>query len=303
MPELFIELRSEEIPARMQKRAADDLRRLVTEGLAAAGLDCGETVAHVTPRRLALSVPDLAGTTPDVNEERKGPATTAPEQAIQGFLRSAGVSLDDCDIVEGKKGSYYVAKIAKPGRPVPEVVAELVPDVIARFPWPKSMRWGTGSLRWVRPLQSIIAVFDGKVVPFEIEGIAAGNKTVGHRFMSKGQVTVKGLEDYKYNLHLANVVVDASERADTIRADARKLSARHHLKLIEDEALIQETAGLVEWPVVLLGEFDQDYLDVPPEVIITSIKSHQKCFALRTKTGELSNRYLLVSNLLAADGG
>ncbi len=303
MPELFIELRSEEIPARMQKRAAEDLQRLVTEGLASAGLEFEEAIAHVTPRRLALSVSGLNKSTPDIKEERKGPGTDAPEQAIQGFLKAAGVTLDDCEIVEGKKGAFFVAKVARPGRPTPEVVSELMPQIINKFPWPKSMRWGSGQLRWVRPLQSVITTFNGRTVQYEVGGLTSGSKTIGHRFMSKGPITVKGLKDYIYNLHLANVVVDASERADTIRSDARKLSARHRLQLVEDETLIQETAGLVEWPVVLIGDFDSAFLAVPPEVIITSIKSHQKCFALRDKEGHLANRYLLVSNLIANDGG
>ena len=208
MPELFIELRSEEIPARMQKRAAGDLCRMITDGLTAAGLAFGDTEMLATPRRIALSVAGLGKTTPDINEERKGPRTDAPEKAIQGFLKSAGVTLKDCEVVESKKGSFYLAHIAKPGRETPEVIAELVPDVINKFPWPKSMRWGDGSLRWVRPLQSIITTFGGKVVPFEVGPLNSGNKTVGHRFMSKGDVRVKGLKDYKYNLHLANVVVD-----------------------------------------------------------------------------------------------
>ena len=303
MPELFIELRSEEIPARMQKRAAEDFCRLITDGLTVSGLEFGEAETLVTPRRIALSVAGLGKTTPDIKDERKGPRTDAPEKAIEGFLRSAGVKLADCEIVESKKGSFYVAHIAKPGRPTPEVIADLVPDVINKFPWPKSMRWGEGSLRWVRPLQSIITTFGGKVVPFEIGNLSSGNKTVGHRFMSKGDVRVKGLKDYKYNMHLANVVVDPLERSDTIRSYANKLAKRHKLELVGDEALIHETAGLVEWPVILIGSFDKAFLDVPPEVIITSIKSHQKCFALRDKAGELASRYLLVSNLLASDGG
>ena len=303
MAELFIELLSEEIPARMQRRAADDLRRLITDGLTAAGLEFDTSEALVTPRRLALSVAGVATSTPDINEERKGPRTDAPDKAINGFLKSAGVTIADCEVIENNKGSFYLAKISKPGRPTAEVIAELVPDVITKFPWPKSMRWGDGSLRWVRPLQSIIALFGGKVVPLEIAGLTSGNKTSGHRFMSKGDIRVKGLKDYKYNLHLANVVVDPDERADTIRADARKLAARYKVHLIDDENLIQETAGLVEWPVVLIGEFDKQFLDVPPEVVVTSLKQHQKCFALRHKSGDLASRYLMVSNLLATDGG
>jgi glycyl-tRNA synthetase beta chain len=304
MAELLLELFSEEIPARMQVRAADDLKKLVTGGLVEAGLTYEGAEAHVTPRRLALCVAGLATRTADQKEERKGPRIDAPEQAIQGFLKSAGVTLEQCNVVEDpKKGSFYVARIDKPGRDTAGVIAELVPDVIRKFPWPKSMRWGAGSLRWVRPLQSILCLFDGEVVSFGVDGIEAGNVTRGHRFMGPEAFTVSDFEDYETKLKAHHVMLRADERMDSIRASAKDLAFAKGLELIEDEALLAETAGLVEWPVVLMGEFDKTFLDVPPEVIITSIKTHQKCFSLKTNTQPISNHYLLVSNLIAKDGG
>jgi glycyl-tRNA synthetase beta chain len=303
MAELLLELFSEEIPARMQVRAAEDLKKLVTDGLVDAGLTYEGAEAHVTPRRLALCVSGLGTATPDIREERKGPRTDAPEQAVQGFLKSAGVTLDDCEVQEDKKGSFYVARIEKPGRATTDVIADLVPDVIRKFPWPKSMRWGSGSLRWVRPLQSILCLFDGEIVAFDVDGIEAGNVTRGHRFMGPEAFTVSDFEDYETKLKAHHVMLRSDERMDTIRASAKDLAFAKGLELIEDEALLAETAGLVEWPVVLMGEFDKAFLDVPPEVIITSIKSHQKCFSVATKDGGLSNNYLLVSNLIAQDGG
>jgi glycyl-tRNA synthetase beta chain len=303
MAELLLELFSEEIPARMQVRAAEDLKKLITDGLVDAGLTYEGAEAHVTPRRLALCVSGLGTATPDIREERKGPRTDAPEQAIQGFLKSAGVTLDDCEVQEDKKGSFYVARIEKPGRATTDVIADLVPDVIRKFPWPKSMRWGAGTLRWVRPLQSILCLFDGEIVAFDVDGIEAGNVTRGHRFMGPEAFTVSDFEDYETKLKAHHVMLRTDERMDTIRASAKDLAFAKGLELIEDEALLAETAGLVEWPVVLMGEFDKAFLDVPPEVIITSIKSHQKCFSVATKDGGLSNNYLLVSNLIAKDGG
>ena len=304
MAELLLELFSEEIPARMQMRAADDLKKLITDGLVDAGLTYEGAEAHVTPRRLALCVSGLATRTADQKEERKGPRIDAPEQAIQGFLKSAGVTLEQCDIVEDpKKGSFYVARIDKPGRETTEVIATLVPDVIRKFPWPKSMRWGSGQLRWVRPLQSILCLFDAEVVPFGVDGIEAGNVTRGHRFMGPAAFTVSDFVDYETKLKAHHVMLRTDERMDSIRASAKDLAFAKGLELIEDEALLAETAGLVEWPVVLMGEFDRAFLDVPPEVIITSIKTHQKCFSVAKKDGGLSNNYLLVSNLIAKDGG
>jgi glycyl-tRNA synthetase beta chain len=303
MPELLIELFSEEIPARMQAKAAEDLRSLITNGLVDAGLTYEGAQAHATPRRLVLSVEGLNAKAADMREERKGPRTDAPKPAIDGFLKSTGLKLDQLTVQDDKKGKFYIATIKKPGRATTDVVAELLPDVIRKFPWPKSMRWGSGQLRWVRQLLSIVCTFDGEVVPFEIEGIPSGNTTLGHRFLSSKKIEVRRFEDYAQKLHKANVIVDANVRAETIRAEAKNLAFAQGLEMIEDEGLLKEVAGLVEWPVVLMGEFDKNFLSVPPEVIVTTIKNDQKCFALRDKTGKLANRYLLVSNMVATDGG
>jgi glycyl-tRNA synthetase beta chain len=338
MPELLIELFSEEIPARMQARAAEDLRSLITNGLVEAGLTYEGAQAHATPRRLVLSVEGLNPKAADMREERKGPRTDAPKPAIDGFLKSTGLKLDQLTVQDDRKGKFYIATIKKPGRATTDVVAELLPDVIRKFPWPKSMRWGSGQLRWVRQLLSIVCTFDGEVVPFEIEGIPSGNTTLGHRFLSSKKIEVRRFEDYAQKLHKANVIVDASVRVETIRAEAKNLAFAQGLQMIEDEGLLKEVAGLVEWPVVLMGEFDKNFLHVPPEVIVTTIKNNQKCFALRNPSrpaarapqdegkkgstsgsshpevppqaaskgegiGTLSNKYLLVSNMVATDGG
>lgn len=304
MPELLIELFSEEIPAGMQAKAAENLRQMVTNALVEAGLTYEGAQAHGGARRLVLSVEGLDAKAADVNEERKGPRVDAPEAAIEGFLKSTGLSLGELKVQDDKKGQFYLAVIRKPGRTATEIIAEVVPDTIRKFPWPKSMRWGSGTLRWVRPLHSIICTFDGEVVPFEIEGIRSGNLTRGHRFMGSQHIEVRRFEDYAQKLHHNFVIVDANARIETIRTEARNLAFAQGLELIEDEGLLKETAGLVEWPVVLMGSFDESFLSVPPEVIATSIKNHQKCFALRNaSTGKLSNRYLLVSNLIAKDGG
>jgi len=302
MAELLIELFSEEIPARMQKRAAQDLSSLVCDGLKKAGLSFDNERSFVTPRRLVLVLDNLPVQTPDISDERKGPRIDAPERAIEGFLKSAGVTLDDCQIIDDKKGQFYLAKIEKPGRATTQVIAELLPEVIRKFPWPKSMRWGNGTLRWVRPLHSICCVLDGEVVLFEIEGIQSGNITYGHRFMGPDAIAVKSYNDYAKHLRDQFVMLDASERVEFIRTESEKLATSKSLQLISDENLIAEVAGLVEWPVVLMGEFDQSFLDVPPEVVVTTIKAHQKCFCLNKKS-KLANRYLLVSNMIARDGG
>ncbi|MEQ1520048.1 MAG: glycine--tRNA ligase subunit beta, partial [Aestuariivirga sp.] len=333
MPELLIELFSEEIPARMQAKAAENLRSLITNGLVEAGLTYEGAQAHATPRRLVLSVEGLNPKAADMREERKGPRTDAPKPAIDGFLKSTGLKLDQLTVQDDKKGKFYIATIKKPGRATTDVVAELLPDVIRKFPWPKSMRWGAGTLCWVRQLLSIVCTFDGEVVPFEIEGIPSGNTTLGHRFLSSKKIEVRRFEDYAQKLHKANVIVDAGIRAETIRAEAKNLAFAQGLEMIEDEGLLKEVAGLVEWPVVLMGEFDKNFLSVPPEVIVTTIKNNQKCFALRNPSrpaarapqdegkkgsasgiphpevppqaaskgegiGTLSNKYLLVSNMV-----
>ena len=304
MPELLIELFSEEIPAGMQHKAAADLRQMVTNALVEAGLTYEGAQAHGGARRLVLSVEGLDARAADVNEERKGPRVDAPQQSIEGFLKSTGLGLGDLKVQDDKKGQFYLAVIRRPGRTATEIIADVVPDTIRKFPWPKSMRWGSGTLRWVRPLHSIVCTFDGEVVPFEIDGIRSGNITHGHRFMGAENIEVRRFEDYALKLAKNFVLVDASARVETIRTEARNLAFAQGLELIEDEGLLKETAGLVEWPVVLMGSFDESFLTVPPEVIATSIKNHQKCFALRNaSTGKLANRYLLVSNLVAKDGG
>ncbi len=304
MPDLLLELFSEEIPARMQARAADDLKALVSDALKSAGCGFEDAEAWATARRLTLAVKGLPESQPDVTEERKGPRVGAPDKAIEGFLGSVGRTLDQCEIREDKKGQYYAAVIEKKGGPVADVIAAIVPDMMARFPWPKSMRWGSGSLRWVRPLRSILCLFDGKVVPFEIGGIASGAVTYGHRFHAPGAIEVTGLEDYLAKLKYARVMLESATRAKAISSQAGKLAAAAGLDLVEDEALLRENAGLAEWPVVLMGAFDEAFLEVPPEVLTTSMKSHQKCFSLRDpETGKLANRFILVSNLHAEDKG
>ncbi len=304
MAELLLELFSEEIPARMQAKAADDLRSLITNGLVEAGLIYEGAQAHAGPRRLVLSVEGLNAKAADVAEERKGPRVDAPQTAIDGFLKSTGLKLDDLKIQDDKKGQFYIAVMRRAGQSAPQVIAALVPDVIRKFPWPKSMRWGSRTLRWVRPLQSILCTFDGEIVPFEVDGIASGNTTRGHRFMGAKKIEARCFEDYAAKLHKQFVVVDSAARTETIRADARNLAFAQGLEVIEDEGLLKEVAGLAEWPVVLMGEFDEKFLAMPPEVIATTIKNHQKCFALRDPTsGKLSNKYILVANLAASDGG
>ncbi|MCB5175287.1 glycine--tRNA ligase subunit beta [Microvirga lenta] len=316
MPDLLLELFSEEIPARMQRRAAEDLKKLVTDALVERGFVYEGAKAFATPRRLALHVAGLPVKGQDVREERKGPRVGAPEAAVQGFLKGAGLtSLEQAKIEsDPKKGEFYVAVIEKPGRTTQDVLAEIVPQIVKTFPWPKSMRWGAaskdpGSLRWVRPLQSIVCTFgpeteDPEVVHFEVDGIASGDVTHGHRFLSPGAFRVKRFDDYAPALERAKVVLDADRRKDIILHDARDLAFAQGLELVEDEGLLEEVAGLVEWPVVLMGSFDEAFLDIPPEVIRTTIRANQKCFVLRDpKTGKLANRFLLTSNLVAKDGG
>lgn len=311
MPDLLLELFSEEIPARMQRRAADDLKALVTDGLVAAGLTYEGAVATATPRRLALHLTGIPGHAPDRTEERKGPRVGAPDGAIQGFLKAAGIaSLDEAAIVEdGKKGSFYVARRTVPGRAATDVLSDLIPDTIRRFPWPKSMRWGSGSLRWVRPLHSIIATFgteqeEPELIPVAVEGVSAGNVTRGHRFLSDGEIRVRRWDDYVSALERARVVVDIDRRKDIIRHDAKDRALALGLELVEDEGLLEEVAGLVEWPVVLVGSFEPEFLELPDEVIRLTIRINQKCFVLKDPaTGRLANRFVPVSNLEATDGG
>ncbi len=355
MPDLLLELFSEEIPARMQRKAAGDLKKMITDGLVEAGLTYEAATAYWTPRRLALDIRGLTVRSKDVHEDVKGPSVTAPEQAIAGFLRKAGLT----DVSQAhvhsdpKKGDFYVAHLTKPGRAAEDIVAELVPQVIRTFPWPKSMRWGAasakpGSLRWVRPLQSILCTFgpeteETKVIDFDVDGIRSGNVTYGHRFLSDGQpIKVRRFEDYVDKLEKAFVVLDAERRKEIIAQDAHNLAFASGLELVEDEGLLEEVSGLVEWPVVLMGEFEEEFLAIPPEVIRLTIRANQKCFVTRPSTrpsgaaqddasrlasqhegrggrsphpeearsavskGEeqaLSNKFILVSNIAARDGG
>jgi glycyl-tRNA synthetase beta chain len=316
MPDLLLELRSEEIPARMQRKAAGDLKKLVTDALVEAGLSYEGAREYWTPRRLTLDIRGLTARSADVREERKGPRTDANEKAIEGFLRGAGLSsISEAQVQsDPKKGDFYVAIISKPGRAAEEIVAAVMPDIIRNFPWAKSMRWGKasvkpGSLRWVRPLQSIVCTFgteheETAVIPFEIDGIVASNVTYGHRFHAPDAITVKRFEDYASSLEKAYVVLDAERRKDIILHDARDVAFANGLELVEDEGLLEEVSGLVEWPQVLMGSFEEDYLSIPSEIIRLTIKTNQKCFVTRPQAGEtLSNRFILVANIQATDGG
>ncbi|MFY9736535.1 MAG: glycine--tRNA ligase subunit beta, partial [Rhodoplanes sp.] len=311
MPDLLLELFSEEIPARMQARAAEDLRRLVTERLVEAGLVYEGAKAFVTPRRLALFVQGVPARQPDLREERKGPRVGAPDAAVQGFLKSAGLSsIAEAQIQrDPKKGDFYVALVEKPGRPAIDVLAETLPVVIRTFPWPKSMRWGDGRLTWVRPLHSIVATFgpeteDPDVVPFSVDGLAAGDVTEGHRFLAPTAFHVRHFDDYVRKLEHAKVVLDPARRKDIILHDARQLAFAQGLELVEDEALLDEVAGLVEWPVVLMGAFDPAFLAIPGEVIRSTIRNNQKCFVVREREQDrLAPKFILVSNIEATDGG
>jgi len=315
MPDLLLELFSEEIPARMQAQAAADLKRLVTDALVERGLTYEGALGFATPRRLALHVAGLPARQPDTREERKGPRVGAPEGAIQGFLKSAGLgSIDDARIVDDpKKGSFYAAVIERPGQGTEDVIAALLPGIIRAFPWPKSMRWGRASsrpeaLRWIRPLQSILCTFgaeteEPEVVAFSVEGIVSGDVTRGHRFMAPESFRVKRFDDYVPSLERANVVLDAGRRADIIRHDARDLAFAQGLEVVDDEALLVEVAGLVEWPVVLMGGFDPAFLAMPAEVIRATIRANQKCFVTRGPDGALAPNFILVANIAASDGG
>ncbi|MEI9902325.1 MAG: glycine--tRNA ligase subunit beta [Hyphomicrobium sp.] len=309
MSELLLELFSEEIPARLQTRAAEDLRRLMVDGLKAKGLEVGEAKCFATPRRLTLVIEGVPKKSPAVSEERKGPRVGAPEQAVQGFLKAAGLAtLEEAAIVKDeKKGDYYVARLDKPGRAAGEIVNETLREAILDFPWPKTMRFnakldGGGELRWIRPLHSIVLLLDGKVVPFEIAGIKSGSVTRGHRFMGGEPFKVTGFADYEKQLKAHKVVLDSATRAAQINEGAHALAKEVKLALVEDDQLAAENAGLTEWPTVLMGEFDKSFLEVPAECLTTAMKNHQKCFSLRHGK-KLSNHFLLVSNLKAKDGG
>ncbi|MFY0634450.1 MAG: glycine--tRNA ligase subunit beta [Vannielia sp.] len=306
MADLLIELFSEEIPARMQRKAAEDLKKLVTDGLVEAGLTYAGARAFSTPRRLALAVDGLPDKSPAVREERKGPRVDAPEKAIEGFLRGAGVAREALEERDTPKGAVFFAVIEKPGRAAPEIVAEVLEAAVRGFPWPKSMRWGAGSLRWVRPLHSILCILSdesgAEVVPLEIEGIASGDVTRGHRFLSSGAFSVVNFEDYETKLKRAKVVLSAEERAETIAHDAAQLAFAKGLEVVEDKGLLAEVSGLVEWPVVLLGEIEEQFRALPPEVLQTSMKEHQKFFSVKNGQGQIVS-FVTVANMETRDNG
>ena len=316
MPDLLLELFSEEIPARMQRKAAEDLKALVTNALVDRGCVYEGAKAFSTPRRLTLHIAGLPARAPDQREEKKGPRVGAPDAAIQGFLKSAGLaSLDQAKIEsDPKKGEFYIAIVEKKGQPTDVILKEILPDILRNFPWPKSMRWGkasaeAGAFRWVRPLQSILCTFGPEtetpeIIAFDIGALTAGDTTQGHRFLAPGAITARRFEDYEQKLFAAKVVLDADRRKETILHDAKNAAFARGLDLVEDEGLLEEVSGLVEWPVVLMGEFDPAFLAIPEEVIRATIRANQKCFVLRDpKTGKLSNKFILVSNIEATDNG
>jgi len=307
MPDLLLELFSEEIPARMQTRAAADLKKLVTDGLVEAGLTYASAGAFSTPRRLSLTIEGLTGESPTVTEERKGPRADAPEKALAGFLRATGLTRDQLEIRDDKKGQTYFARITRPGRRAEDILADLIPGVIRNFPWPKSMRWGAAPLKWVRPLHSILCILSDEngaaVVPFDVDGIAAGDTTQGHRFMAPGRFSVTSFDDYSARLKRAHVIFSAEERADHIWHDATNMAFAAGLEVVEDAGLLVEVAGLVEWPVVLMGEIGAAFLDLPPEVLQTSMREHQKFFSVRNPATGRIERFITVANRETADHG
>ncbi|MEY4878705.1 MAG: glycine--tRNA ligase beta subunit [Pseudomonadota bacterium] len=304
MPDLLLEIFSEEIPARMQTQAAKDLERLVVGALSERGLLFEGIRAFSGPRRLTLAISGLPAKQPDVSEEKKGPRVGAPEKAIEGFLKSAGVTLEQCDTQQDAKGAFYVAVVRRKGRDTAEVLSEILPEAIVKLPWPKSMRWGTGTFRWVRPLHGIVATFDGEVVPFEVGGVQTSNVTYGHRFLSKGPIEVRHFDDYRDRLRAAHVILDAEERREIILHEARQRAFALGLELIDDEGLLHEVGGLAEWPVVLVGTIDEAFMDVPAEILKTSMRTHQKYFSLRNpQTLVFANKFVVVANMVADDGG
>lgn len=305
MPDLLIELFSEEIPARMQGKAGADLKRLITDGMVEAGLTYEGAAAFTTPRRLALTVQGVTAESPTTREERKGPRVGAPEKAVEGFCRSAGVALEDLEIRDEKKGQVYFATIVKEGRPAAAIVAEVLEAAIRNFPWPKSMRWGAGELRWVRPLHSILCILTDEagatVVPLDVDGIKSGDSTRGHRFMGPDAFAVTSFDDYAAKLKAASVILDPAERAAQIWHDATNAAFAQGLEVVEDKGLLTEVAGLVEYPVVLMGEIDEEFRGLPAEVLQTSMKEHQKFFSVG-KDGKITH-FITVANRVTADNG
>ena len=304
MPQLVLELFSEEIPARMQARARDDLKRLVTDALTSAGLSFEKLEAYATPRRIALVVEGLPDAQPDISEEKRGPRTDAPENAVAGFLRANDITIEQCERRVAGKGEFWFAVIERQGRPTDYVLTEILPDAIRKLPWQKSMRWGEGSLRWVRPLKRILCVLDAETVPLDIgDGIPCGNVTSGHRFLSPDTFEVGFFDDYEKTLQLNKVILQAAHRRDLIEQSSNTLVRERKLKVKRDAALLAEVAGLVEWPVALLGQIDGEFMVLPDEVLSTTMRSHQKYFSVVFEDGKLAPFFIVVANMEAADGG
>ncbi len=303
MAELLLEILSEEIPARMQARAAEDLKRLVTGGLGEAGLEFDSARAFATPRRLALVIDGLPTKTPDISEERRGPRADAPDRAVEGFLRGNGITRDQAEIRETGKGSFYFAVIEKKGAKSVDLLPEVLGEAIDALPWPKSMRWAGRPERWVRPFHGLLCLLDGRKVSLSRGEIESGNKTVGHRFLAPKAFSVKSFEDYAAKLRDAKVILDAAERREIILKDAAKLADEAGLRLKDDPGLADEVAGLVEWPVTYMGGIDGEFMDLPPEVLTTSMRAHQKYFALETKSGALAPNFIVVANTETSDEG
>ena len=303
MTEFLLEIFSEEIPARMQAKAAEDLKTLLVKGLEKAGLTPENPRCFVTPRRLTVVMEGLPLSQPDVKEERKGPKVDAPEKAIEGFLRSTGLTLDQCEQRDTPKGPVWFAVLEKQGRETIEVLPEIIVEALSNLPWPKSMRWGTNPTRWVRPLHGIVALLNGRQVDLEYAGVKAGAETVGHRFLAPEPFPVGDFDGYREKLTSAYVMLDPEERRRVIRTEAQRLCEGEGLVLKEDEGLLREVMGLVEWPVVMMGRIDDEFMDVPEEVLTTSMRSHQKYFSVETPEGALAPRFVVVSNMIAEDGG
>ncbi|MBL8630439.1 MAG: glycine--tRNA ligase subunit beta [Rhodospirillaceae bacterium] len=304
MSELLLEIFSEEIPARMQGGAADALAKLVGDALKAQGLTPKSLKTFGGSRRVTLSADGLPTAQPDISDERKGPSTSAAPQAIQGFLKATGFTdISQAEVRKLEKGEFYFAVIQKKGRPAADVLKEIIEAALAALPWPKSMRWATNPTRWVRPLHKILCVFDGKVVPVSFAGVTAGNVTVGHRFLAPAEITAGTYAEYVEKLRKAFVIIEPQERSSLIAKGVADLAAKNSLQVPEDKALLDEVIGLVEWPVPLLGTIDQAFMDVPREVLTSAMRKHQKYFALETKTGDFSNRFALIANMTATDGG
>jgi glycyl-tRNA synthetase beta chain len=305
MPDLLLELFSEEIPARMQAAAARDLERLMVGALSDRGLLFEAAKAFAGPRRLTLAITGLPVKQSDVREELKGPKIDAPPAAIEGFLKKTGLSKDQLTVQSTPKGDVYMAVIEREGRDTAAVLAEIIPEVMGKLPWPKSMRWKPGvATRWVRPLHSILAGFDGEVVPFSFAGVSSGLHTHGHRFLSEGRIEARRFDDYERKLRAAHVILEADERAAVIFEGVKQAAFVHGLEMIPDEGLLAEVSGLAEWPVILVGAIEDQFMDVPAEILQTSMRTHQKYFSLRDpKTGKMANRFALVANMIARDGG